>query len=160
MIVVADTSVVLNLCRIQHEHLLPELFGAIIVPHEVASEFVRLAGTTARFAGLRLPPWIRCETAPPPPIELLREDLDIGETAAIALCLGKSAYALLIDESLGRAVALRFGLKTIGILGLLLEARKRGLLPKVAPVLNRLEAEAGFWVAPELRQRVLALAGE
>ena len=44
MIVVADTSVILNLCRVRHEHLLPALFGRVLIPTEVASEFSRLAG--------------------------------------------------------------------------------------------------------------------
>lgn len=65
MIVVADTSVILNLCRIQHEHLLPPLFGRVLIPHEVATEFVRLAGVDVRFAGLQLPAWIEQMTAPP-----------------------------------------------------------------------------------------------
>lgn len=160
MIVIADTSVVLNLCRVQHEHLLPALFETVIVPHEVATEFTRLAGSHLRFAGLQLPAWIQRENAPPPPREVTLADLDLGETAAIALCLSKSAFALLIDESLGRTVASQLGIKTIGTLGLLLEARKRGLLRQVTPVLNRLETEAGFWIARSLRQRVLALANE
>ena len=61
---------------------------------------------------------------------------------------------------LNRQVANRLGLRTIGILGVLLEARRRGLILRVEAVLNRLEAEAGFWVAPSLRQNVLRLAGE
>jgi predicted nucleic acid-binding protein len=50
--------------------------------------------------------------------------------------------------------------RTIGILGILVEARARGLIPKVAPVLDHLDQEAGFWIAPKLRARVLQLAGE
>ncbi|MFA6543151.1 MAG: DUF3368 domain-containing protein [Limisphaerales bacterium] len=160
MIVVADTSVILNLCRVRHEHLLPSLFGRVLIPDEVAGEFTRLAGADARFAGLQLPEWIEMESAPPLPSVAVRANLDTGESAAIALCLGKSAAALLIDESLGRAVAAQLGLKTIGILGILLEARQRGLISEVTSVLNRLESEAGFWIAPSLRRRVLALAGE
>ena len=65
-----------------------------------------------------------------------------------------------MDESLGRAVAARLGLRTIGILGILLDAHAHGRIPKVAPVLDRLEQEAGFWIAPALRARVLQLANE
>ena len=160
MIVVADTSVVLNLCRVRHEHLLPTLFGRILIPTVVASEFVRLAGTDARFAGLSLPGWIEILPSPPIPPTVSAANLDLGEAAAIALCLSQTADALLVDESLGRAVAARLGLRTIGILGILLEARARGLIPKVAPVLDLLELEAGFWIAPALRLRVLQLADE
>lgn len=65
-----------------------------------------------------------------------------------------------MDESLGRAVAARLGLRTIGILGILLEARRCNLIPKIGPVLDLLEQQAGFWIAPALRTRVLQLAKE
>jgi predicted nucleic acid-binding protein len=42
MIVVADTSVILNLCRVQHERLLLQLFRRVLIPERVASEFARL----------------------------------------------------------------------------------------------------------------------
>ncbi len=81
-------------------------------------------------------------------------------TAAISLCLSLSADALLIDETLGRIVAAKLGIKTIGILGILIEARRRHLIPEVRIVLDRLEKEAGFWIAPSLRLSVLAIVDE
>lgn len=100
-------------------------------------------------------------TAPAPlPPEVAQANLDLGEAAAIGLCLAQAADAILMDESLGRVVAARLGLRTIGLLGVLIESRRRKLLSSVATVLERLELEAGFWVAPALRARVLKLAGE
>lgn len=55
MIVVADTSVILNLCRVQHEQLLRDLFSRVLIPTDVAAEFTRLSGTRPRFKGLTLP---------------------------------------------------------------------------------------------------------
>ena len=49
MIVVTDTSVVLNLCCLRQENLLPDLFGTVLDPPSVALEFQRLARTDARF---------------------------------------------------------------------------------------------------------------
>lgn len=89
MIVVADTSVILNLCRVQHEHLLLSLFGRVLVPTEVAFEFSRLAGVAARFGGFKLPDWVEVLRAPPPPTAVLAANLDAGEAAAIALCVGR-----------------------------------------------------------------------
>lgn len=161
MIVVADTSVILNLVCIQQEHTLQSLFGRVVIPPEVASEFGRLCATEARFAGLKLPAWIEIEPAPNPiPPDVYAAKLDAGETAAIALGLKLAADALLMDEKLGRLTAQRLGLKTIGILGVLADARRRGLIPSVRAVLSRLEVEAGFWIAPSLRHEVLRLAGE
>src|SRR4051812_47691253 len=124
MIVVADTSVILNLCRVQHEHLLKELFQRVLIPSRVATEFVRLAVAQARFAGLVLPAWITVLSDPESmPSPLAKANLDPGESAAIALCLNEKADALLIDEALGRRVAEQLGLRTIGILGVLIQSR-------------------------------------
>lgn len=161
MIVVADTSVILNLCCIQREYLLRTLFGRVLIPNQVAAEFDRLAGAEPRFTGLSLPVWIEVMPAPQPfPPAVLQANLDIGESAAIALSLEQKADVLLIDESLGREVAAQLHLRTIGILGILLDAHQRKLIPGVASLLDRLEREAGFWIAPSLRVRVLKLAGE
>jgi predicted nucleic acid-binding protein len=161
MIVVADTSVILNLCRVRQERLLQALFKRVLIPEVVAGEFDRLAKVQTRFSGLILPEWI--EILPEPqnmPAAVLAAHLDSGESAAIAMCLDRHADALLIDEALGREVAGRLGLRTIGVLGVLLEARRRELIPEVKIVLDKLETDAGFWIAPELKNRLLQLAGE
>lgn len=161
MIVVADTSVILNLCRIRHERLLQQLFQRVLIPAQVAEEFVRLSKAQPRFSGLALPDWMEILPSPPSlPPEVVRAHLDLGESAAIALCLSEHADALLIDESLGREVAAKLGVRTIGILGILVEARRRQLIPNIKTLLQRLEAEAGFWIAPGLLARVLALVNE
>jgi predicted nucleic acid-binding protein len=127
----------------------------------VANEFTRLSKIQARFSGLALPPWIEVLAAPQSfPTEVIQAHLDIGESAAIALCLKQQADALLIDELSGRAVAARLGVRTIGILGILIEARNQKLISSVKGLLERLETEANFWIAPDLRNLVLQLAGE
>jgi uncharacterized protein len=161
MIVVADTSVILNLCKIQHELLLQQLFKRVLVPDEVADEFRSLTKTRKRFFGLTLPTWIEIAPAPKSyPIEVIQAELDAGEAAAIALFLKQKADALLIDETIGRGVAEKLGIRTMGIIRILLEAHNRKLIPSVKVLLDRLEAEANFWISRELRLQVLQLAGE
>ena len=161
MIVVADTSVILNLCRVQHEYLLEKLFRRVLIPSEVADEFARLTKIEKRFSGLALPKWIEILPAPEPfPAEIIQAQLDIGESAAIALCLKQKADALLIDEKVGREVATRLGVRTVGILGVLVDARNEKLISSVKVLLNRLEREANFWISADLRLQVLQLAGE
>jgi predicted nucleic acid-binding protein len=55
VIVVADTSVIINLALVGHEELLSIIFREVLIPPAVESEFVRLAATDGRFAGLRVP---------------------------------------------------------------------------------------------------------
>ena len=161
MIVVADTSVLLNLCRVEQVELLPALFRDVVIPPEVASEFAQLASQTPRFEGLTLPPWLRQQTTTViPSVVRSAAGLDAGEIAALALAVEIHADAILVDERRGHQVALQLGLRAIGVLGVLLQAKANGLLPLVAPVLDRLEGEAGFWMTPGLRARVMRLAGE
>jgi uncharacterized protein len=86
--------------------------------------------------------------------------LDAGEANAIALALELQADDLLIDERLGRQEAVRLGLSIIGILGVLLVAKQRSLIPQVQLVMDALIKQAGFRVSPQLYQRVLSLAQE
>ena len=52
------------------------------------------------------------------------------------------------------------GLATIGVLGVLLEAKRRGLVDRVLPYVDRLVAELKFFVSPTVRQMVAELADE
>jgi predicted nucleic acid-binding protein len=161
MIVVADTSVILNLCRVQHEHLLQQLFKRVLIPVEVADEFARLTKIQKRFSGLTLPAWIEISSAPQTfPPEVLQAQLDIGESAAIALCLNQKADVLLIDEKIGREIAVGLGIRIVGIAGVLVDAKNEKLISSVKILLDRLESEANFWISSDLRLRVLQLAGE
>ena len=53
---------------------------------------------------------------------------------------------------LARVAAQRLGLRVTGLVGVLIEARQRGLLTDAAIVANDLEQKAGFWLSPGLRR--------
>ena len=161
MIVVTDTSVVLNLSRLGLERLLREMFGEILAPPSVAVEFRRLAGLDKRFFGLVFPPFILIVVpAHVAPGLSGNQKLHAGEIDALSLAASQMADAVLIDEIAGRAAAAGLGLRCIGILGLLIQAKNSGLIAAVGPVLNDLEIKAGFWMAPSLRRRVLNMVNE
>lgn len=160
MIVVADTSVLVNLCRVGQADLLARLFREVFIPPEVAAEFTRLAAQVSRFSGLSLPVWIHQRKPALVPAELRETKLDPGETAALALALEIHADAPLVDERRGHEVAVQLGIKTIGVLGVLLQGKRSGLITKLRTLLDQLDQEAGFWISPGIRQRVLQLAGE
>lgn len=160
MTVVSDTSVLLNLCYLGEARLLREICGTVFAPPEVEAEFLRLVGADPRFANLPFPPEVTVRAA----VGILPEiaadpDLDAGEKAALALALELSCR-LLIDEAAGRRVARLHGVKVTGLLGLLVEARQRGLVAAVAPLLDRLIVGARFWIHPQLRAEILLRAGE
>lgn len=86
--------------------------------------------------------------------------LDPGETAAIALALELSADVLLIDERAGFRAAQALHIRTVGLLGILLQAKNEEMIQQVKPLLNQLRDEIGFWISQSLYERVLRLAGE
>lgn len=67
---------------------------------------------------------------------------------------------ILIDEKLGRRAARQLGLQPLGVVGLLVEAKTRKLLPELRPLFARLKHEAGFWVSEAVELRALQEVGE
>ncbi len=161
MIVVTDTSVILNLCFLAQQKLLPALFEVVITPPEVKWEFERLAFQDDRFFGLVFPEFIAVK-APQNTLPSLRHTkrLQVGEISAISLAVEIKAGVVLMDERAGRLAASELGLQTLGLLGVLLEAHKNGMIGSLKPFLDRLQNEARFWISPSVRQQVLRLAGE
>jgi hypothetical protein len=161
MIVVSDTSALSNLALVDHLWLLESIYQNVIIPDVVARELA--AASNPIIPAILQAGWIL-----PQPLtnsELVNQlqqerGLDAGEANAIALALELQADDLLIDERLGRQEALRLGLSIIGILGILLVAKRRSLIPQVQPVMDTLISQAGFRVSPQLYQRVVALAQE
>ena len=85
MIVVADTSVLLNLCRVGEENLLWEIFGEVTAPRSVQLEFQRATEVYPRFEKLVFPRFIEVhEVIQPLSHWLLSARLDPGESDAIA----------------------------------------------------------------------------
>ena len=161
MIVVTDTSVVLNLCWLRRESLLSVIYEGVLAPEQVRLEFERKAATDPRFTGLTFPPFITVAQPLVIPVALASNTaLDPGEIAALALALERGIADVLIDESSGRAAALALGLHVSGLIGVLIEGKHRNLVPALRPLLDRLVTDARFWLADRLRKRVLHSVAE
>jgi len=161
VIVVADTSILINLCRVGQGHLPVAIFHDVVIPPEVMAEFLRLAGNVPRFTSLKLPAGIRLQKhSTMVPAVQAANGLDAGESAALSLAVEIQADAILLDERRGYEIARTLKLPTIGILGILLRAKATGMIPSVLPIMDALQRDAGFWISEPLRQQVLRLAGE
>lgn len=153
MIVVSDTSAITSLLQIGRVELLAQIYQEVFIPDAVQREL--------RMTHLQLPEFIQCR-----PItdqadwQRLVAELDEGEAEAIVLAKELKADDLLMDETLGRRVATREGLHVIGLLGVLLEAKGRGLITSIRELLADLELKAHFHLSEELKRIVLREAGE
>ena len=151
MIVVADSSPLIALCRIGRLELLHDLFGQLIIPDAVWQEVVASHPGKAGVAEIAAAPWIGQQTVKDRPlVNLLRQDLGAGESEAIVLAREISADVLLMDERRGREAAKRLCITCTGLVGVLLEARRRGSVADPASVGQELRDVAGFWISDEL----------
>ncbi len=159
--IVSDTSPLINLAVIGETELLQRIYPRILIPPIVHAELLRLPEIQAKISGLLNSGWLEIQN--PTNLQLtqtLNQTLDPGEAAAISLAIELNADRLLIDESLGRSIALQYGLKIRGLLGILVNAKSQRLIPATKPILDRLISEAGFRVNPALYTRILEASGE
>lgn len=161
MIIVSDTTTVANLFAIGQFHLLPALFETVILPESVYQEltahngFPNETAEQVRVGVLR----VRAATNTAE-VHRLMLALDAGEAEAIVLAEELHADTLIIDERKGRKIARERGLHTVGLLGIVLESKRYGLVPNVRPLLNDLRQKAGFYFSDSLYRIILKEAGE
>ncbi len=156
MIVVSDTSPVLNLARIGRLDLLERLYGQVLMPSAVLQELRLVAsGLDATFDIDALPWFIVADASDRRRVDELRTNLDSGEAEAIALAIEHRADLLLIDEKLGRRIASAEGLTVTGLLGVIAHAKRVGAITEAKPVLDDLIRIARFWIGPALYKEVL-----
>lgn len=161
MLIVSNTSPISNLIFIGEISLLQQIYPKVLIPPAVHSELTGLPILEPTMHSLVDSGWLQIQT--PTDLRLLNilsQTLDPGETEAIALAVELSANRLLIDERLGRSVAVNYGLKLRGLLGILINAKQRGLISVLKPILDRLINQAGFRVSQALYARTLQEVGE
>ena len=161
MIVVSDALPLISLAVIGHLELLKHFYERVLIPDAVYQELTDNDAELLSAAEVRTLEWIVSQPVQNEMIvRALQGELDPGEAAAIALAVELQADVVLIDERRARAGASRLGLDVVGVLGVLVEAKHKALVPHLKPVLDDLITRAGFWVSSQLYERVLQAVGE
>ena len=163
-LVVCDSSTLIHLTSIGRLALLQTFFQEITIPPAVWDEVVEQGAGRAgaqEVAEACQTGWINLlAPADEPLVHLLKRDLDAGESEAIALALERQADLILLDESEARRIAERYGLAKTGVIGLLIRAKRQGLVDSLQAELDRLQTEGGFWIEAGLYEQLLASIGE
>lgn len=161
MIIVSDTSVLSALLSLEILSLLSEIYEEVVIPQKVKDELGRLSDFGFDLSPIDNASWL---TIMSPSNKELEESLfsvlEKGEASAIALSKEIQPDFLAIDEKKGRSIAISMGIPVIGLLGILLIAKKSALIPKIKPLLNDLREKAGFRIDENLDQKVLKEANE
>jgi len=158
VIVICDASPIIALAAVGRLDLVRNLYGDVAVPRAVRAEVAAGPGGSELLAGTR---WLIARDALRRDVVAeLEIEVDSGEAEAIALALELEADLLVIDDRRGRMLAARRGIPFVGVVGVLLEARSRGLLDAVRPVLDDLRDLAVFRLSDSVRKEALRIAGE
>lgn len=163
MIVISDTSVITNLTAINHLQLLPQLYNRVFIPEAVYHELADIDPPVPGTLEVQAASWLEVRhVVNREVVERLQNEvkLDPGEAEAIALALELSADLLLIDERRGRVEADRLGVKIIGLLGILVEAKRKNLINGVKPLIDVLIATSKFRVSSALYNQILDTVDE
>jgi predicted nucleic acid-binding protein len=161
MIIISDTSPITSLLAVNQIHLLKELYGLITIPEGVKQELLRVESRRLEIENLLSERWLQIK--PIADQELFKKifaDLDQGESEAITLGMELCADLILMDETKGRRMAKSYGLQVTGLLGVLMEAKSKKLIPSVKELLDELIEKVGFYVKQDLYNSVLKATGE
>ena len=145
--VVADSTCLIALERIDFLEILPAVFQRVLIPPEVDREF----GVSRPWLAVEMPTNVAL-------VNSLKMLVDDGEAEAIALANQRSATVIL-DDRRARSVAGRLNMRVIGTLGCALKAKQVGALASVTTLIERLETH-GFYLSAALKSEALRLAGE
>jgi predicted nucleic acid-binding protein len=156
---VINTGPVLALAAAGHLGVLRELFGKIIVPHEVVQEIE--AGGRTQFARdeFRAASWLDKRAIATALPSLLQSTLDPGEAAVVALATSEQVATVAIDETVGRRIARLHGLSVTGSLGILIQAKQQGCSIVLRQAIAGMR-QHGIWLSDALEKECLRAVGE
>lgn len=161
MIVVSDTTPLIGLANIGRLELLKELFGEVYIPQAVFDESVTFGRKeSAAREVVANADWIQVVTVKERiAVDVLLDELDLGEAEAIVLAGEMEADLVLMDEKKGRRKLTQLSISKIGTLGVLLKAREVGLIPSLKLEIEELQ-KTGFSVSASVVEQILRAAGE
>lgn len=145
---VVDSACLIGLERVGRLDILAHSFDSVFIPPAVRNELGRdidwLIVRPVQNVGV---------------LSALRTQIAEGESETIALAMELGDVLAVLDDKKARRIAQQVGLKLIGTVGLLLRAKRRGIITEVKPVLDALEA-VDFRISAALYAEALRLAQE
>jgi len=148
-VIITDTSCFSLLYKLNALDLLNELFNEVVTTPEIAAEFTH-----------QLPNWVLVKDVVNKALQKeFLNHVDSGEASAIALASEIPYDFVVLDDAAARKFAEGLGLTVKGTIGLLLIAKKSGLIPLLKPYFDTIQ-QTNFRIAQNILDQVLIEAGE
>lgn len=154
MNVVSNTSPIIEFSNLGKLSILRSVFGSITIPRGVYEEL-------SERAPFRLKEWIRVdEIRDRGRYKMIRSELDHGESEAIVLYFEKNMDLLLLDDGEARKIAASYGIPIMGTGGILLVAKRKGLVSSLRAELEKLDRDGAFRLSDAVKVMLLRSANE
>ena len=156
---VVNASPLILLGRIGQIELLSRFGSQVLIPDRVIEEVA--AGTAVDPSAAASVAWAMPFSVPPIPVpgSIASWELGAGESQVLSVAAGATAAEVVLDDLAARRCALALGLKVVGTLGIVLRAKRLGLIPSAQPLIASLRAN-GMFLHQELVAHALKIAGE
>jgi predicted nucleic acid-binding protein len=159
--IVSNTTPISNFLHLGQMEILKTIFKELHVPMAVHSEI------ETYFSGDHQ--WQRCldedfiirtEVQTSPKIQELMIHLHMGEAEALCLCIENNAQLCLLDDRDARIIARLNNIPVSGTLGVLIKAKKMGIIESVKELIDRLRTDHHYWIDDAMYNKVLSLSNE
>lgn len=157
-LVIADAGPLIALARLHQIGLLPQLFGRVLVTDIVFRECAGRSDFPESALIQEAVTRKQLELCTAPDFSAFAQKIDAGEASAIAVAIDLGC-GVLMDDKAGRRIAENAGVPVIGTVGVLVLAKRKGLVPLVKPQLEILSA-SGYFLSGEIIAAALLAAGE
>lgn len=157
--VVVNASPLICLFKSGLADILPQLFQEIAVPDNVfkevatenkydfASRAVKTQTWINRVSGIEINPLIASW------------DLGKGESAVLSFAMQNPYFWVVIDDMAARRCALSLGCRFTGTVGLIVLAKRRGIINSVRESIENLQ-NVGLWLSEDFIEKVCRREGE
>lgn len=147
--IIVDTSTIIALSKLNLLSILKSLYEKISITDSVREEFKE-----------GLPDWIKIVPIENPNlVNYFRENLGPGESEIITAGIENPDYLLVLDDLRARKTAKKLNLRFTGLLGILVKAKKFGMIHSLKEILAQLESQ-NFRISRELIDKALQQVGE
>jgi uncharacterized protein len=158
--IVCNAGPLIALAIVEHLDLLEKLYRRILLPEAVLYEITQAGAGRIGAAEVAATPWLERIRAERPLEPLLEKELGVGEAEVITVAYQTNAKLVLIDDRRARRIAEQaYGLQVKGSAGILVAAKRAGLVSAIRPLLEKMNSQ-GYYLSPRLIARASEEAGE
>ncbi len=156
---IINASPLIFLSRSHHLDLLQAFVKEVWVPEPVATEILHRGQQDITARAIEQTAWLITQPVASIPTIITEWRLGGGESSVLALASEHPGTEAIIDDLAGRKCAASLNIPVRGTLGIVLLAKKRGLIPKARPVIEGMMT-AGLYLTRKVVDKTLKRVGE